>query len=259
MNTKKIVIVGSTHGHERLGLFVIEKLKTLNIKSDNVEFVIGNPVASKKNIPFVENDLNRVFPGKERGTYEEMRAFELSKKIVAADIVIDIHSTKTTDLGDQSMVIVTKYDTATKELLEVFKPPKVLHMKYKSDNALISQAKVGIAFEYGKDDSEPVLMAVLYDITQILLHYNIVEINPFQNPREIKSTETYEVFDVYKKEFIDGYILDKDVLNFVLVKKDSIVCLTDEGEEVRAEEDFYPILFGNNRYTDILGFRARKI
>ncbi len=52
------------------------------------------------------------------------------------------------------MVIVTKYDEATKAVIEAFNPPKVLVMSYKSDNALISQAKVGIAFEYGQDDSD---------------------------------------------------------------------------------------------------------
>ena len=57
---KKILIVGSTHGHERIGLKVIDELRKLNIDSDFLNFEIGNPRASGKNIPFTENDLNTV-------------------------------------------------------------------------------------------------------------------------------------------------------------------------------------------------------
>ena len=48
----KILIVASTHGHERIGLKVIEELKQLNIDENLVSFEIGNPKASEKNIPF---------------------------------------------------------------------------------------------------------------------------------------------------------------------------------------------------------------
>ncbi len=255
----KILIVGSTHGHERIGLRVIQELKQLNIDEKLVSFEIGNPKASEKNIPFFENDLNRVFPGKEHGTYEEMRAFELSKKILNAEIVIDVHSTNTTDLSNKSMLIVTKYDNKTKEIIDIINPPKVLYMKYKGDNALISQAKVGIAFEYGKDTSVDVLQATLYDIGKLLVNLEIIEKNPYKNPRLEVETETFEVYDVFKRTFIGGYKLDSGVINFKLCIKDSLVCNIDMDKKIFADEDFVPILFGENRYTEILGFKARKI
>ena len=255
----KILIVGSTHGHERIGLLVIAALKKLPITADNVEFIVGNPMASEKGIPFLENDLNRIFPGKEHGTYEEMRAFELSKKIAAVDVVIDIHSTKTTDLGDQSMIIVTKYDERTRAILDLIRPPKILCMKYKSENALISKAKIGIAFEYGKDDSAAVLQAILHDVAKILCHLGVLQVNPYNNPRTTHASGIYEAYDVLKKDFTGGYTLNKVVSNFVPIATGSIICTTNDGENVIANEDFYPILFGNNRYTEILGFKGRRL
>lgn len=255
----KILIVGSTHGHERIGLRVIEELKQLNIDKKLVNFEIGNPKASEKNIPFFESDLNRVFPGKEHGTYEEMRAFELSKKILAADIVIDIHSTNTTDLSHNSMLIVTKHDDKTREIINIINPPKVLYMKYKGDSALISQSKIGIAFEYGRDGSADVLRAILYDIAKLLVSKKIIDHNPYKNPRIEIETETFEVYDVFKRTFIGDYKLDKNINNFKLCKKDSTVCSIDMDKKIIADEDFVPILFGENRYTEILGFKARKI
>jgi succinylglutamate desuccinylase len=255
----KILIVGATHGHEKIGVHVIEELRKLNIDESLVDFEIGNPKACDQNIPFIESDLNRVFPGKEEGTYEEMRAFELSKKILNADMVIDIHSTNTTDLSDKSMLIVTKYDDKTREIIDVINPPKVLYMKYRGDNALISQAKIGIAFEYGKDDSADVLAATLYDIAKLLIHLKIIGNNPYKNIRQEVETETFEVYDAFKRTFVGDYKLDENVINFKLCKKDSVVCTVDIDKEILADEDFVPILFGENRYTEILGFKGRKI
>jgi len=256
---KKILIVGSTHGHERIGLKVIDELRKLNVGSNVLHFEVGNPRASEKNIPFTENDLNRVFPGKEHGAYEEMRAYELSPKIKESDLVIDIHSTNTTDLSDRSVLIVTSYNQATKDIIDVIKPPKVLYMKYKGDNALISQAKVGIAFEYGKDSSTDVLDAILYDIAEVLMYYGLVEKNPYKTIKPITETEIFEVYDVFKKDFIGSYKLHSNVKNFVNVAKGETICSIDMDKQILAEEDFIPILFGENRYTDILGFKAKKI
>jgi succinylglutamate desuccinylase len=255
----KILIVGSTHGHERIGLSVIQELRKLNIDKNILDFEIGNPRASEQNVPFTESDLNRSFPGKETGTYEEVRAFELSKKILEAEIVIDIHSTNTTDLSDNSMLIVTKYDEKTKEIIDIINPPKVLYMRYKGDNALISQAKVGIAFEYGKDTSKDVLQAILYDICKLLISIEAVKDNPYHNPRAKVETETFEVYDVFKKTFIGKHKSDKDVINFKICKKDTVICETENGEKIISDQDFIPILFGENRYTEILGFKSRKI
>lgn len=255
----KILLVGSTHGHEKIGLKVIEELKKLNIDKSLLDFEIGNPQASEKNIPFVENDLNRIFPGKEHGTYEEMRAYELSPKIKSAELVIDIHSTNTTDLSDRSMLIVTTYNEATTELIDIINPPKVLYMKYKGSSALISQATIGIAFEYGKDTSIDVLNAILHDIANILLSFNIIETNPYTTSKPKSKTQTFEVYDVFKKEFVGPYKLNSKLKNFELTKKEEEVCEIDLNKHILADEDFVPILFGENRYTEILGFKARVI
>lgn len=260
-NLKKILIVGSTHGHERVGLKIIEELKKLNLDKNLVDFEIGNPRASEKNIPFIESDLNRIFPGKEHGTYEEMRAYELSPKIKEAELVIDIHSTNTTDLSDESMLIVTNYTEASKEIIGIIKPPKVLYMKYKGNNALISQAKVGIAFEYGKDTSEVVLMAILHDIVEVLIHCGILKTNPYTTTKTNTHTDTeiFEVYDAFKKEFVGPCKLMSDIKNFQMVKQGQVICEIDMDKKITADEDFVPILFGENRYTEILGFKAKKI
>jgi succinylglutamate desuccinylase len=255
----KILVVGSTHGHEKIGLKVIETLRGLAIDPALLDFEIGNPEASKRSVRLIESDLNRVFPGKEHGTHEEMRAYALSEKIRAADVVIDIHSTNTYDLGPLSSLIVTKYDAATQHIVDLIKPPKVLYMTYKNEHALISQARVGIAFEYGHDDSKDVLAGILFDIGEILVDRSVIAANPYINPRAMRETEVFEVYDVFQKDFRGWYTLDPHIENFSLCPKGALVCTTlDTGESIYATEDFYPILFREDSYTEILGFKARK-
>lgn len=255
----KILIVGSTHGHEKIGFNVINELKKLNLNSNFIEFEIGNPLAFSKNIPYIETDLNRSFPGSELGSYEERRAFELMTKISSADLVIDIHSTNTTDLSENSMLIVTTLDAKTQEIIDIIKPSKVLYMKYKNDKALISNAKIGIAFEYGKDSSNEVLQATLFDIANVLVHYNILETNPYSTNKIERETEIFEVYDAYKKEFSGSHILNSNIKNFSLCTAGTLICTTESGEAITSNEDFVPILFGENRYTEILGFKSKKM
>lgn len=257
-NINKILIVGSTHGHERIGLRVIEELQKLDIPKDRLAFVVGNPRASEENKPFFESDLNRVFPGNSTGTYEEQRAFELSPRIKEVDLVIDIHSTNTTDLSGDSMLIVTKYDDDTKKVIDIIKPPRVLVMKYKNENNLISQARIGIAFEYGKDTSEAVLEATLYDISEILMSCGLITKNPYTTKNN-ERTDVFEVYNSYKKDFGGKFALASDIQNFRMVTRGALLGTTNSGEQVLASEDFIPILFGENRYTEILGFMARKL
>jgi len=77
--------------------------------------------------------------------------------------------------------------------------------------------------------------------------------------RSIIKTEIFEVYDVFKKDFIGSYNLHSNVKNFVNVVKGETICSIDMGKQILAEEDFIPILFGESRYTDILGFKAKKI
>src|SRR3989344_3478812 len=69
--------------------------------------------------------------------------------IKSADIVIDIHST-TSELRDA--LIVTKLNNKIKEYVYIISPKYLLVMNATKKTVLISHAKIGLAFEYGKDN-----------------------------------------------------------------------------------------------------------
>lgn len=266
MAVKKTLVVYCTHGHERVGERVAARLRPLvgahsTGSGQVVEFVAGNPEALARSVAFIESDLNRVFPGRPDGTLEERRAAELSPSILEAETVFDIHSTSANDLGEDSMLIVTKLDGPTRRAIEAIAPPKVIVMGYKSGHALISQARVGIAFEYGQDQSPRVEDAIVHDLAAALLALGAVSSNPFPNPRPPSGeTKIFEVYDVFPKTSAGAYRLAEGCRNFESCRAGAPVCeFLDTGEIVYATEDFVPILFGEKRYTDIFGFKARPV
>jgi len=88
---KKILIIIATHGNERIGFQVVEKLKRK--KMDRFfDYLVANPRALARNQRFVDVDLNRSYPGKEGSAlYEEGLAFRNLKIAKDYRFVIDIH------------------------------------------------------------------------------------------------------------------------------------------------------------------------
>jgi predicted deacylase len=144
----KILLFIATHGNEKIGLKVAREIEKLNIS--NLVIQIGNERALRSNKRYIDQDLNRSFPGKKNGNYEERRAFELTPIIKSADLVIDIHSTTS---NTKDTLIVSKLNKETLGCIESIYPKYVVIME-NSKNSLISQAKIGISFEYGKDNSQ---------------------------------------------------------------------------------------------------------
>jgi len=250
-----VVVNACTHGHEHLGLRVIERLKgELASYPANILYTVANPTACERNIQYIDADLNRVFPGKENGNHEETVAFFMSPLIRAADIVFDIHSTTSFSLSDESAVILTHMDDATRRVVEAIRPPKAVLMTATKDNALMSEARIGIGMEYGQDNDDDTLGAVANDIRRALSFLSVTD--DYAVTWHAYDTEYYEAYGVVPKPA--GFSLAPDVLNYRKVFRGDVYARNGNAT-LRAEEDFYPFLFGENRYMDMFGFSARKL
>jgi len=246
----KIILNIGTHGNERIGLKVAKGLEKLNIDNNILVVQIANEKAFKLNKRCIDQDLNRSFPGKKNGNYEERRAYELSPIIKSADIVIDIHST-TSALKDA--FIVTRLDKQTLKYIKVINPKYVLVMKATKDTALMSQAKVGLAFEYGKDNDPAVIRKIILGIKRLLNYFNLTDL---KLPETKVITEYFDVISMVVRP--KGYKTLKKVKNYKLIHKGEV--FAQKGNlKLIAEEDFYPIIFGEKNYKDIFGFKGKKL
>lgn len=252
MKTIKILLNILTHGDELVGLKVAEKIKQRYppIIGNGLDIQVANEQARRKSKRYIDKDLNRVFPGNPNGSYEEKRAHELKTIVASYDLVIDIHSTES---GSEDIVIVTKFDSATKDLLRVISPRRVLFMNMKPDNSLLSCAKVGIAFEMGKDKNPATFQKTIQGVEVLLAHFGLIP--PRQNFGY--STEYFEVFASVPKPF--GAILEPHIKNFSPIKKGEVFARKTNGNPIIADSDFVPVIFSSAEYETIFGFAAKTM
>lgn len=246
----KILITIATHGDEKIGIYVKKKLEKLNVINGQLDFILVNEKAYKRGVRYIDSDLNRVFPGKKNGNYEERLAHSLMPKIREYDLVIDIHST-TSSLRDT--VIVVRNNKKVRDLIEVIGPKYAIYMKYSRNHSLISYSKLGVGFEYGKDASVSAINGTYEGICRILRDYGMIE-SKVKNSKFI--TKFFRVDNVFKK--LEGYKLLNGIKNYEKVKRGDVVA--KKGNDViKAKEDFYPILFGENSYDTYFGFLGKLL
>jgi succinylglutamate desuccinylase len=249
---KKILLNILTHGDELVGIDIANRIKALypDLIGNGIDIQIANKRAYKGAKRYIDCDLNRIFPGNPSGSYEERRAHELVPIISSYELTIDVHSTES---GSGDMVIVTKMDSATKAVLKGLSPKYVLFMNMIPDRSLISQARIGIAFEMGRDKDESTAVKTVKCIEYLLSYMGI------SAPRESLCFQT-EFFDVFAQiPKPAGVSLEKHVENFKLIRKGEAFAKKKDGTMLIAEFDFYPVIFGNTNYETIFGFAARKL
>lgn len=247
---KPIVFINAaTHGDEKMGVAVNEKISKLKLEKGTVITNIANEKALKKGMRYIDQDLNRSAPGNPRGNYEEKLAYYLGKVSERVDVFVDIHSTKS---ALRNSLIVDRLNKKVKEFIKVINPKTVLVMKVTGKTVLMSKAKLGIAFEYGKDNDTKAIQGTFRDVKKILSHLGMLK----KEKVSIKKTNVYLVKKkVIKKE---GYKLLKSIKNLSLVRKGKTIAVSKTGKKIIAEQDFYPILFGQDNYEDIFGFVGEK-
>ncbi len=242
----KVLLNIATHGNEKLGVKVAKAIEKIPISKGELIINIANEKALKLNKRFCDEDLNRCFPGNPNGNYEQKRAHELLPLIKSVDVVLDIHST-TTDLRDT--IIVTQLEDKTRDYIKRIGPRYVLVMNATKNNALISNAKIGIGFEYGKDNDVAALKNNITGIKNLLSHLGMIEYKVIKNRSKISYFNVYEAVPKPK-----GAKLLDFVKNYKLIRKGWPFATIGKKYFITAEKDFYPILFGEKRYKDIFGF-----
>ena len=228
----KIAIVCCLHGDEKYGLEVIKKFPS------PLSF-IGNELALKRHTRFIDTDMNRCFPGKIDGNYEEQRAFELNKKLKDFDYVIDLHSSSN---PCPLFGIITKPNQEKIELVKKLRLKKLVIMPkfFASGKALIDFMKCGISLEIGPHERKENIDEVTRAINNLL-----------ENKQD-KTLEIFEVVKMIKKE-------QENVLinNFQEVKKGQIVA---EGKGKQAADfDFIPVLVNEKAYEGTLCLACKSV
>lgn len=117
------IVVGALHGNEDAGLRAIERLyKEKDSIKNKITVVLGNPEAYKKDVRYLDENLNRIFKDPIEGlSYEAGRAREIEMlfaniaKQEGGAVVIDIH---TTSQGEEPLLLCHENDKKTLHILK---------------------------------------------------------------------------------------------------------------------------------------------
>lgn len=232
---KNCAVVVCLHGDEPYGLEVEREL------SNKMKTIIGNPIALEEKKRFLESDLNRIFPGKKEGDYEEKRAVEILEEIKEFEYIIDVHSSSS---NVELFGIITKPDKKKIEFAKSLglKRLVIMEKNISEGKSMIDNVECGISLEIGPHEKEGNAEKVIDSINKFL--------NSNESSNEI---ETYVVFDIIKADDFK----EAKINNFIPVKKGEIIA-TGEKEKI-AEFDFIPVLVNERSYDGVLCLAARKL
>lgn len=232
---KKILIIYQTHGDEPIGSDVVSILQTNEDLTKYYDCIIGNPEAVKKNVRYIDEDLNRVGnKSLNPQSYESKRSKELIKIISNYEYVIDIHETKS---SDDIMLIISNWSlNRYKSLLfcpvekVIFWPPSNI-----STGSIINHCSNGFEIEVGtkttyKEKIKEVLLILQKTIESIVENNN--------------TNDNKKYFGVYEE------ITKSDLREGIILKNFNEYCSRDG-------ESFYPLCFG--KYLGKIGYKMKRI
>ncbi len=184
--------------------------------------------------------MNRCFPGKENGNYEERRAFKLVNKLKDFDYVIDLHSSTN---NCPLFGIITKPNEGKTKFAKKLRLKRLVIMPeyFASGKALIDFVKCGISLEIGPHNNKR-------NVNEIFrLINNFIKSEDYNNTIEI-----FEVFDIIKKQG-DSVLIN----NFEEIKEGQIIS-RGEVDQI-AEFDFVPVLVNEEAYSGVLCLACKKL
>lgn len=229
---KKILFIIATHGDEKIGLEVIERLK---LKKLNRFFdcLIASPRALRKNARFIDVDLNRSYPGaKNSKLYEKKRAYENLQKAKKYQYVVDIHEASQ---GINNFII------APRERLPKLFPINLINLKtillWPNPKGSLSQIlENAIELEFGmKNKKREKVIRVAGNIIEKFIK------NIYQKKKEKKKQKLYYVYgNLTGKEFSDK---KRKLRDFCRTKING--------------ETFYPLLVGQYLRDGIICYKMK--
>ncbi len=241
-NNKKTLFVINTHGDESIGNALVNNIKNQNTKL-RFDTIVANPKATKQNMRFLKNDLNRIVPGDiNSDDYETKRAAELMGIFKKYDFLVDFHETKA---NDRIVIILPKITKLNLALALCFDIPEIIYWPPSNQNKktgpLVQYVPCGIEIESGTKTSFENTAAKLSKTIKNFLNEGFNNFNLFvKNPLPL--TKNKKIYKVY------GKIQPQDMVG---------VTLKDFQEIEGPTGKFIPLLFG--RKQGLLGYKIKKI
>lgn len=141
-----LAIVCCQHGNEVFGKRVFDYYQD---KLPGIRLIMANEEAFDQGKRFIDDDLNRSFPGDNEGSHEEQLAAQILPHIKDVQYVLDIHTTTSNILMTP---IICNETEEVKKILNLTSSREVAYMGNGiADHSLIGQVAAGVSLEFNEN------------------------------------------------------------------------------------------------------------
>jgi succinylglutamate desuccinylase len=269
--TPEVSVVGSIHGDEPCGARAIERFVAEDPAVERpVKLIIANEEALEEDVRYLDDDLNRVFPGDPHADSHEQRlAHDLGRE-VHRTTAFSIHSTQS---YAEPFAIIDTVDAVARSILPRLPVDVAVETNNFAEGRLIEHAHT-IEVEAGLQKSEEAAENAYWLIRAFLTATNVlpapviaggdgaVTQSQTRDDRlklavpEENSLDVFRLLERLPKPEASEYEVIPS--NFERVKKGELFARADD-ELFEANEDFYPILLSAYGYRDIFGYAGEKV
>lgn len=245
----EVVIVGGVHGNERSGIRAIRRLREADLDlRRGVAFVLANPAAIDADERYLDSDLNRVFPGDPNGDREERIAARLCE-LAEGRVTLSLHETDSRPVPFALIHSSREREFALAAQLPV--PHVVNH--WGVNEHTITACTASVEVEVASDNSEEATASAERQAYAFLQGVDALPGEP--EPPET-DPDYFHMYEPVPKPSGASYELYVD--NFERVSVGSAFASVD-GRNLIADEPFHPVLMSAQGYSDIFGYKGRKI
>jgi predicted deacylase len=243
----EVAVIGGVHGDEPSGVRAVRRLREADLDLQRgVLFVVANPAAVAAGQRFLDSDLNRVFPGDPNGDREQRLAADLCG-VVGGVTSLSIHGTHS---RREPFALVHRSQPAEYDLAAGLPVRHVVDHSGVNEGTITScgclvEVEVGIQ---GTDAAARMAESQAWAFLQRV--GALPGDPPPADPAFFHMTEA-----VPKPPGARGELF---VENFEYVPQGTVYARVD-GRDLIADEAFYPILMSECGYSDIYGYKGRKL
>ncbi|WP_128476096.1 M14 family metallopeptidase [Halorussus pelagicus] len=251
--TPEIAVVAAIHGDEPCGVRAIERLLASSPAVERpVKFIVANEEALDRGVRYVEEDLNRAFPGDpDAETHERRLAAALSREVRDCT-TLSLHSTQS---YADPFALVDTVDAVARSVCPYLPVSVLVETEAESDGRLIEYPHV-LEVECGLQGSDEAA-----DNAVDLIRGFLEATGALPDDEPVAGFDRDEV-EVYRLGGPVPKVGDDDfrvfAQNFERVAAGERFAASDERELI-ADESFYPVLMSPYGYENVFGYRGERV
>lgn len=243
----EIAVVGGVHGDESGGVRAVRRLRDANLDLQRgVAFVIANPAAVEDGVRYLDSDLNRVFPGDPAGDREERLAAQLCD-LIEPLTTLSLHGTHS---RPEPFALVHRSQPHQFDLASRLPVPQIVDHSGVNEGTITACGLV-VEIEVGAQGTDEAAVAAEHQARAFLRR---VDALPGEPPDA--DPEYFHMTEPVPKPPDASYELY--VENFERVPAGTIYASVG-GQDLVADEAFYPILMSEHGYPGIFGYKGEKL